>query len=80
MAITHVEFVSGFHVGITLGIEVTDVDQTASVFSALISEKAPLQKALEIGCEAAALKCLKAGAQAGMPSRDAIKALSAGRL
>jgi len=69
-----------------LSQKITPVDTTGAgdtfvgAFACLIGEKAPLQKALEIGCEAAALKCLKAGAQAGMPSRDAIKALSAGRL
>jgi ribokinase len=61
--------------------KITPIDTTGAgdtfvgAFACLVSEKAPLQKALEAGCEAAALKCLKAGAQDGMPSRDAIKAL-----
>ena len=50
-------------------------DTFVGAFACLVSEKAPLQKALAAGCEAAALKCLKAGAQAGMPMRSAIKAL-----
>jgi len=51
-------------------------DTFVGAFACLVSEKTPLQKALEAGCEAAALKCLKAGAQAGMPARSAVKALS----
>jgi ribokinase len=39
----------------------------------MIDEKSSLNKALEVGCEAAALSCLKAGAQHGMPMRDAIR-------
>ena len=51
-------------------------DTFVGAFACLVSEKTPLQKALEAGCEAAALKCLKTGAQAGMPARSAVKALS----
>jgi ribokinase len=51
-------------------------DTFAGVFACLISENAPLQKALAVGCEAAALKCLKPGAQNGMPARSEIKALA----
>jgi ribokinase len=60
---------------------ITPVDTTGAgdtfvgAFACMLSEQAPLQKALEVGCEAAALKCLKAGAQAGMPARTAISAL-----
>lgn len=62
-------------------LQITPVDTTgagdtfAGAFACLISENAPLQKALESGCEAAALKCLKPGAQDGMPLRSEIKAL-----
>jgi ribokinase len=61
--------------------KITPVDTTGAgdtfvgAFACLVSEKAPLQKALAAGCEAAALKCLTAGAQGGTPMRDAIKAL-----
>ena len=51
-------------------------DTFVGAFACALDEKAPLQKALEIGCEAAALKCLKAGAQNGMPMRDAIKSIA----
>jgi ribokinase len=60
---------------------ITPVDTTGAgdtfvgAFASVLSEQAPLQKALEVGCEAAALKCLKAGAQDGMPLRGAINAL-----
>src|SRR5690349_8213314 len=63
-------------------LQITPVDTTgagdtfAGAFACLISENAPLPKALEAGCEAAALKCLKPGAQDGMPLRSEIKALS----
>ncbi len=53
-------------------------DTFAGAFACLISEHAPLEKALEVGCEAAALKCQKVGAQDGMPIRSDIKALGAG--
>ena len=62
-------------------LTITPVDTTgagdtfAGAFACLISENAPLQNALEAGCEAAALKCLKPGAQDGMPVRSEIKAL-----
>jgi ribokinase len=62
---------------------ITPVDTTgagdtfAGAFACLISENAPLEKALEVGCEAAALKCLKPGAQDGMPVRSDLKTLSA---
>jgi len=52
-------------------------DTFVGAFTAILSENAPLQKALQVGCEAAALKCLTAGAQDGMPVRNAIKALDA---
>jgi len=61
--------------------KITPIDTTGAgdtfvgVFACMISEKAPLRKALAVGCEAAALKCLKPGAQDGMPARDAITAL-----
>jgi ribokinase len=51
-------------------------DTFVGAFACLLSEKAPLPKALEVGCEAAAQKCLARGAQDGMPSRSALKALS----
>ena len=63
-------------------LQITPVDTTgagdtfAGAFACLISENAPLPKALEAGCEAAALKCLKPGAQDGMPLRSEIKTLS----
>jgi ribokinase len=50
-------------------------DTFVGAFACLIGENAPVQKALEVGCEAAALKCLKPGAQDGMPARSEIKAL-----
>ena len=40
-----------------------------------MGENASLQTALDAGCQAAALKCLKPGAQAGMPVRREIAAL-----
>jgi ribokinase len=61
---------------------ITPVDTTGAgdtfvgAFAAMLSERAPLQKALEVGCEAAALKCLTAGAQDGMPMRDAIRSIA----
>jgi ribokinase len=62
-------------------LKITPVDTTGAgdtfvgAFACLISEKAPLPKALEVGCEAAALKCLKQGAQDGMPPRRALRTL-----
>lgn len=50
-------------------------DTFVGAFTAMLSEGAPLQNALEVGCEAAALKCMKAGAQNGMPTRDTIKSI-----
>jgi ribokinase len=50
-------------------------DTFVGVFASMLSEKASLRKALEAGCEAAALKCLKPGAQDGMPARDEITVL-----
>jgi len=50
-------------------------DTFAGAFACLVSEQAPLRKALEVGCEAAALNCLKRGAQDGMPARSVLKAL-----
>ena len=61
---------------------ITPVDTTGAgdtfvgAFAAMLSEHAPLQHALQNGCEAAALKCLSFGAQAGMPMRREIKALA----
>lgn len=51
-------------------------DTFVGAFAAMLSEQALLQNALEVGCEAAALKCLKAGAQDGMPTRDAIRSIA----
>ena len=51
-------------------------DTFVGAFASMLSEGATLQRALEVGCEAAALKCLKAGAQAGMPTRNAIASLT----
>jgi len=51
-------------------------DTFVGAFAAMLSEQVPLQKALEVGCEAAALKCLKAGAQDGMPNRDEITSIA----
>jgi ribokinase len=50
-------------------------DTFVGAFTVMLSEGAPLQNALEVGCEAAALKCMKAGAQDGMPTRDMIKSI-----
>jgi ribokinase len=66
----------------TLKIEPVDTtgagDTFVGAFACLVSEKAPLSKALEAACEAAALKCLKRGAQDGMPARSALKAVNQG--
>ena len=51
-------------------------DTFVGAFACALDEKATLQKALEVGCEAAALKCLKAGAQNGMPMRGAIRSIT----
>ena len=51
-------------------------DTFVGAFASMLSEQAPLQRALTVGCEAAALKCLKAGAQDGMPMRAAIKSIT----
>jgi ribokinase len=61
---------------------ITPIDTTGAgdtfvgAFAAMLHEKVTLQTALQIGCEAAARKCLKRGAQAGMPMRHEITALS----
>ncbi|MHC2619869.1 ribokinase [Bradyrhizobium huanghuaihaiense] len=61
---------------------ITPVDTTGAgdtfvgAFTAMLSEKVPLQTALQVGCEAAAQKCLTPGAQAGMPMRGAISSLA----
>jgi ribokinase len=61
---------------------ITPVDTTGAgdtfvgAFACMLDEQAPLQQALEIGCEAAALACLKTGAQAAMPVRSAVPALT----
>ena len=47
-------------------------DTFVGALASMIGEKSSLKKALEVGCEAAALSCLKAGAQHGMPMRDAL--------
>jgi ribokinase len=63
---------------------ITAVDTTGAgdtfvgAFACVLAEHATLRQALEVGCEAAALKCLKPGAQDGMPRRDAISALRRG--
>ncbi|WP_027574199.1 ribokinase [Bradyrhizobium sp. WSM1743] len=51
-------------------------DSFAGAFATVIHEKVPLQIALQVGCDAAAQKCLKPGAQAGMPLRAAISSLA----
>jgi ribokinase len=61
---------------------ITPVDTTGAgdtfvgAFAAMVSEAWPLKAALQVGCEAAAQKCLKPGAQAGMPMRSAIPSLA----
>jgi len=60
---------------------ITPVDTTGAgdtfvgAFACMLAENAPLKKALEAACEAAALNCLKLGAQDGMPTRSEISAL-----
>jgi ribokinase len=67
----------------TLKIDPIDTTGAGDTFvgalASLISEKAQLPKALEVACEAAALKCLKRGAQDGMPVRSALKAMKRSR-
>jgi len=66
-------------------LKITPVDTTGAgdtfvgAFACMISEGASLRSALEVGCEAAALKCLRPGAQDGMPARGAITGLSSGK-
>lgn len=61
---------------------ITPVDTTGAgdtfvgAFAAMISDGMSLQRALDVSCEAAALKCLKAGAQTGMPMRSAMGSLA----
>jgi ribokinase len=61
---------------------ITPVDTTGAgdtfvgAFAAMLSEGVSLQRALDVSCEAAALKCLKAGAQTGMPMRGTIGSLA----
>lgn len=61
---------------------ITPVDTTGAgdtfvgAFAAMVHEKVPLQTALQVGCEAAAQKCLTPGAQAGMPMRAKIPSLA----
>jgi ribokinase len=64
---------------------ITPVDTTGAgdtfvgAFACMLGEQAPLQTALEVGCEAAALACLRIGAQAAMPVRSAVTTLGATR-
>jgi ribokinase len=64
-------------------LEITPVDTTGAgdtfvgAFACVVGENATLQTALEVGCEAAALKCLKPGAQDGMPMRSEVASLAA---
>jgi ribokinase len=51
-------------------------DTFVGAFASMIGEKSSRKKALEVGCEAAALSCLKAGAQHGMPMRGAMHVLA----
>ncbi|MDA9402092.1 ribokinase [Bradyrhizobium sp. CCBAU 45389] len=63
-------------------LRITPVDTTgagdtfAGAFAAMLGEGVALQRALAVGCEAAALKCLKAGAQTGMPMRSGLGSLA----
>jgi ribokinase len=50
-------------------------DTFVGAFASMLGEQATLQLALEVGCEAAALACLKTGAQTAMPVRSALAAL-----
>jgi ribokinase len=60
---------------------ITPIDTTGAgdtfvgALACMLGEQAPLQLALDVGCEAAALACLKTGAQAAMPVRSAVAAL-----
>jgi len=64
---------------------ITPVDTTGAgdtfvgALACMLGEQAPLQLALEVGCEAAALACLRIGAQAAMPVRSAVTALGKAR-
>lgn len=51
-------------------------DTFVGALASMIGEKSSLKEALELGCKAAALSCLKAGAQHGMPMRDALHVLT----
>ncbi|WP_371260803.1 ribokinase [Bradyrhizobium sp. Cp5.3] len=63
-------------------LHITPVDTTgagdtfAGALAAMLSETMPLEAAMRVGCEAAAQKCLKRGAQAGMPHRSALSSLA----
>jgi ribokinase len=60
---------------------ITPVDTTGAgdtfvgAFACMLDEQAPLQLGLDVGCEAAALACLKMGAQVAMPVRSMVTAL-----
>lgn len=62
--------------------QITPVDTTGAgdtfvgAFAALLGDGIVLPRALELSCQAAALKCLKAGAQTGMPWRSEIGPLA----
>lgn len=53
-------------------------DTFVGAFAAAFDEGIPLDRALDIGCRAAALACLSPGAQTGMPRREAIYSGSIG--
>lgn len=48
-------------------------DTFVGAFACMLDEQAALRTALETGCEAAALACLKPGAQDGMPVRTELR-------
>jgi ribokinase len=50
-------------------------DTFVGAFASMLGEQATLQLALEVGCEAATLACLKVGAQTAMPVRSAVTTL-----
>jgi ribokinase len=50
-------------------------DTFVGAFASLVAEHAPLPTALQAGCEAASLKCLRLGAQDGMPRRSELASL-----